>query len=38
MAGSLFDQLKKSGLVDAKKANQIKKQKYQQSKQKKGKK
>ncbi|VAW45997.1 hypothetical protein; putative nucleoprotein/polynucleotide-associated enzyme [hydrothermal vent metagenome] len=38
MAGSLFDQLKKSGLVDDKKAKQIKKQKYQQAKQKKGKK
>lgn len=38
MAGSLFDQLKKSGLVDDKKAKQIKKQKYQQSKQNKGKK
>lgn len=33
MAGSLFDQLKKSGLVNEHKAKQIKKQKYQQSKQ-----
>jgi uncharacterized protein YaiL (DUF2058 family) len=33
MAGSLFDQLKKSGLVNEHKAKQIKKEKYQQSKQ-----
>lgn len=33
MAGSLFDQLKKSGLVDDKKAKQIQRQKQQQSKQ-----
>ena len=32
MAGSLFDQLKKSGLVDDKKAKQIQRQKQQQSK------
>lgn len=38
MAGSLFDQLKKSGLVDEKKAQKIKKEKYQQTKKKKGKK
>ncbi|WP_127470698.1 DUF2058 domain-containing protein [Thiomicrorhabdus aquaedulcis] len=37
MAGSLFDQLKKAGLVDAQKAKNIKKQKYQQVKQSKGK-
>jgi uncharacterized protein len=36
MAGSLFDQLKKSGLVNEHKAKQIKKEKYQQSKQQKG--
>ncbi|MBN2647959.1 MAG: DUF2058 domain-containing protein [Thiotrichales bacterium] len=36
MAGSLFDQLKKSGLVSEHKAKQIKKEKYQQSKQHKG--
>jgi len=33
MAGSLFDQLKKSGLVDDKKAKQVQRQKQQQSKQ-----
>ncbi len=38
MAGSLFDQLKKAGLVDEKKAKKAKQQKYQQTKQKKGKK
>ncbi len=38
MAGSLFDQLQKAGLVDEKKAKKVKKQKYQQAKQKKGKK
>ncbi|WP_044407010.1 DUF2058 domain-containing protein [Thiomicrospira microaerophila] len=38
MAGSLFDQLKKSGLVNEHKAKQIKKEKYQQSKQLKNKK
>ncbi len=38
MAGSLFDQLKKSGLVDEKKAKKAKKEKYQKSKQQKGKK
>jgi len=38
MAGSLFDQLKKAGLVDEKKAQKAKKEKYQQNKQKKGKK
>ncbi len=32
MAGSLFDQLKKSGLVDDKKAKQVQRQKQQQSK------
>ncbi len=37
MAGSLFDQLKKAGLVDEKKAKKAKQQKYQQGK-KKGKK
>lgn len=37
MAGSLFDQLKKAGLVDAQKAKNIKKEKYQQTKQQKGK-
>lgn len=36
MAGSLFDQLKKSGLVNEHKAKQIKKEKYQQSKKQKG--
>jgi uncharacterized protein YaiL (DUF2058 family) len=36
MAGSLFDQLKKSGLVNEHKAKQIKREKYQQSKQPKG--
>ncbi len=38
MAGSLFDQLKKAGLVDEKKAKKAKRQKYQKTKQKKGKK
>ena len=38
MAGSLFDQLKKAGLVDDKKAQKAKKEKYQQTKQNKGKK
>ncbi|RUM92167.1 MAG: DUF2058 domain-containing protein [Thiomicrospira sp.] len=38
MAGSLFDQLKKSGLVDEKKAKKVKREKYQQSKQSKNKK
>jgi len=38
MAGSLFDQLKKSGLVDEKKANKVKREKYQKSKQNKSKK
>ncbi|WP_019556151.1 DUF2058 domain-containing protein [Thiomicrorhabdus arctica] len=38
MAGSLFDQLKKAGLVDDKKAQKAKKEKYQQTKQSKGKK
>ena len=38
MAGSLFDQLKKAGLVDEKKAKKAKKEKYQQTKQNKGKK
>ncbi len=38
MAGSLFDQLKKTGLIDKQKAKQAKKNKYQQSKQNKGKK
>jgi hypothetical protein len=38
MAGSLFDQLKKAGLVDAQKAKNVKKEKYQQTKQQKGKK
>ncbi|MDG4812535.1 DUF2058 domain-containing protein [Hydrogenovibrio sp. 3SP14C1] len=38
MAGSLFDQLKKSGLVDEKKAKKVKREKYQQSKQNKSKK
>ena len=33
MAGSLFDQLKKAGLVDDKKAKQVQRQKQQQSKQ-----
>ncbi|WFE68195.1 DUF2058 domain-containing protein [Thiomicrospira sp. R3] len=33
MAGSLFDQLKKSGLVNEHKAKQIKREKYQQTKQ-----
>lgn len=32
MAGSMFDQLKKAGLVDKNKAKQIKKEKYQQNK------
>lgn len=36
MAGSLFDQLKKTGLVNEHKAKQIKKEKYQQGKQQKG--
>ena len=36
MAGSLFDQLKKSGLVNEHKAKQIKKEKYQQTKKQKG--
>ncbi|MGC9386253.1 MAG: DUF2058 domain-containing protein [Hydrogenovibrio sp.] len=38
MAGSLFDQLKKSGLVNEHQAKKIKKEKYQQSKQHKSKK
>jgi uncharacterized protein YaiL (DUF2058 family) len=38
MAGSLFDQLKQAGLVDDKKAKQVKREKYQQIKQGKGKK
>lgn len=38
MAGSLFDQLKKAGLVDAQKAKKAKKAKHQQAKQNKGKK
>jgi len=38
MAGNLFDQLKKAGLIDEKKAQKAKKAKYQQTKQKKGKK
>lgn len=38
MAGSLFDQLKKAGLVDEKKAKKAKQEKYQQSKKSKGKK
>jgi uncharacterized protein YaiL (DUF2058 family) len=38
MTGSLFDQLKKAGLVDDKKAQKAKKEKYQQTKQSKGKK
>ncbi|NCN44845.1 MAG: DUF2058 domain-containing protein [Piscirickettsiaceae bacterium CG_4_9_14_3_um_filter_43_564] len=38
MAGSLFDQLKKAGLVDEQKAKKLKKDKYQQTKQQKGKK
>jgi len=38
MANSLFDQLKKAGLVDEKKAKKAKKDKYQQSKQNKSKK
>ncbi len=38
MAGSLFDQLKKAGLVDEKKAKKAKQEKYQQTKQQKGKK
>lgn len=38
MAGSLFDQLKKAGLVDDKKAQKAKREKYQQTKQSKGKK
>ncbi|GKT12084.1 MAG: hypothetical protein ISEC1_P1058 [Thiomicrorhabdus sp.] len=38
MAGSLFDQLKKAGLVDEKKAKKAKREKYQQTKQQKGKK
>ena len=33
MAGSLFDQLKKAGLVDEKKAKKVKQEKYQQTKQ-----
>lgn len=36
MGNSLFDQLKKSGLVDEKKAQKIKKEKHKQKKQKKG--
>lgn len=38
MGNSLFDQLKKSGLVDEKKAKRAKKEKYTQAKQHKGKK
>lgn len=38
MAGSLFDQLKKSGLVDEQKAKKLKKEKYQQTKKQKNKK
>lgn len=38
MAGSLFDQLKKAGLVDEKKAKKAKQEKYQQTKKNKGKK
>ncbi len=38
MAGSMFDQLKKAGLVDKNKAKQLKKEKYQQAKSNKGKK
>lgn len=38
MAGSLFDQLKQAGLVDDKKAKQVKREKHQQLKQAKGKK
>lgn len=38
MGNSLFDQLKKSGLVDEKKAKQAKKEKQKQAKQQKGKK
>jgi uncharacterized protein YaiL (DUF2058 family) len=38
MANSLFDQLKKTGLVDEKKAKQVKKEKHQQLKQQKSKK
>lgn len=37
MAGNLFDQLKKAGLVNEQKAKQLKKEKYQQTKQNKGK-
>lgn len=38
MGSSLFDQLKKTGLVDEKKAKQAKKEKYKQTRQQKGKK
>ncbi|APZ43612.1 DUF2058 domain-containing protein [Acidihalobacter ferrooxydans] len=37
MAGTLFDQLKQAGLVDDKKAQQVKREKHQQRKQAKGK-
>ncbi len=38
MGNSLFEQLRKSGLVDDKKVKQVKKEKYKQTKQQKGKK
>ena len=38
MGNSLFDQLKKTGLIDEKKAQQIKKEKHQLTKQQKSKK